>query len=343
MLHRLLLAVAGSGGFESKLAYLPVVNVESYGAVHDGSTDDATAINNAINALPTTGGIVYFPAGDYAIGSTISLGDGSSSAVSTRHGIQLMSPRGGPWGVLSMSPTGYGAARLKWIGSTNGTMVSIKGPVLGCGIDGLTLDANSSSGTTALLLTSAQFGHFPDMTILRVTGAPAIKETVVSTTNTQGNLWGSIRMFLVPANGTRGVVFTGTTSANSCYERFQDLNIAMTAGLSSGTVHAIDFAACDNISIDHFHWSSPTVTGGTLVVAYFDYSIQSAWPADCRLESVDFGASTMYTAVAANNGSPSASAAENRVVSISATNSSGTPPSNPSLTNLAWGYTSANP
>jgi hypothetical protein len=46
-----------------------VFNVRHFGAVGDGSTDDATAIQNAINAIPATGGGLYFPAStsDYLI------------------------------------------------------------------------------------------------------------------------------------------------------------------------------------------------------------------------------------------------------------------------------------
>lgn len=48
-----------------------VVNVEDFGAVHDGSTDDTTAIQNAINAVfALGGGVVYFPVGVYIIAST---------------------------------------------------------------------------------------------------------------------------------------------------------------------------------------------------------------------------------------------------------------------------------
>lgn len=38
-----------------------VLNVKDYGAVGDGTADDTTAIQNAINALPATGGTIYFP------------------------------------------------------------------------------------------------------------------------------------------------------------------------------------------------------------------------------------------------------------------------------------------
>jgi hypothetical protein len=52
-------------------------NVRSFGAVGDGVTNDAAAIQAAINALPAGGGIVYFPPGTYKVSTKISLPDKS--------------------------------------------------------------------------------------------------------------------------------------------------------------------------------------------------------------------------------------------------------------------------
>lgn len=48
-------------------------NVVRWGAAGDGVTDDTTAIQNAINAVTTNGGIVYFPAGTYLTSSTLKI------------------------------------------------------------------------------------------------------------------------------------------------------------------------------------------------------------------------------------------------------------------------------
>ncbi|NNU89754.1 glycosyl hydrolase family 28-related protein [Anoxybacillus sp. CHMUD] len=49
-----------------------VVNVKSFGAKGDGVTNDAPAIQNAINSL-TNGGIVYIPPGTYLIGTSLTV------------------------------------------------------------------------------------------------------------------------------------------------------------------------------------------------------------------------------------------------------------------------------
>jgi hypothetical protein len=47
------------------------VSVKDFGATGDGTTDDAPAIQAAIESLAATGGTVYVPAGDYRLGSSV--------------------------------------------------------------------------------------------------------------------------------------------------------------------------------------------------------------------------------------------------------------------------------
>lgn len=44
-----------------------VVNVLDFGAVGDGSTDDTLKLQAAIDSLETSGGVIYFPTGEYKI------------------------------------------------------------------------------------------------------------------------------------------------------------------------------------------------------------------------------------------------------------------------------------
>jgi hypothetical protein len=69
-------STSDGGGSTSSSSY-NVVNVKSYGALGDGSTDDATAIQNAINAVygRDGGGTLYFPAGTYTIRTPLSVPD----------------------------------------------------------------------------------------------------------------------------------------------------------------------------------------------------------------------------------------------------------------------------
>src|SRR6185295_17150474 len=52
-----------------------VANVMNFGATGNGITNDYSAIVNAINSLNGNSGIVYFPPGDYLVGSTLSVPD----------------------------------------------------------------------------------------------------------------------------------------------------------------------------------------------------------------------------------------------------------------------------
>src|SRR5262245_25590904 len=46
---------------------MDVMNVKSFGAIGDGEKDDTPAIQRAADAIPTEGGILYFPQGVYRI------------------------------------------------------------------------------------------------------------------------------------------------------------------------------------------------------------------------------------------------------------------------------------
>jgi hypothetical protein len=77
---------SGNGTWQAPNALVPFVYPESYGAVGNGSTDDATAIQNAVNS----GFPVYFGAKNYRVNSTITIpsnarifGSGPSSIIST--------------------------------------------------------------------------------------------------------------------------------------------------------------------------------------------------------------------------------------------------------------------
>lgn len=115
--------VPGSGSGSS----LPWYDVTDYGAVGDGSTDDTTAVQDAIDACMTAGGgTVWFPPGEYLI-------SGALQNTST-HNSQLVIPTVGgttPKAIrfLGMAPTrtyggatfaGHSVIRSDWNGTISG-------------------------------------------------------------------------------------------------------------------------------------------------------------------------------------------------------------------------------
>lgn len=69
-----------------------MLSVKNYGAVGDGVTDDTAAIQRAIDACPT-GGTVSFPAGTYAINSTVYLRSGITITGAGTNQTVLVMPR----------------------------------------------------------------------------------------------------------------------------------------------------------------------------------------------------------------------------------------------------------
>lgn len=122
-------------GSRLKLIHDGRVNVKQFGAVGDGVSDDTAAIQAASNK----GSIkVFFPAGNYKITSTINIGNGTSTAVSTINGIEF---EGSGAGITAAEFGPPGATvSLTWAGAVSGTMVSIKGPIYGVNITGIMLD-----------------------------------------------------------------------------------------------------------------------------------------------------------------------------------------------------------
>jgi hypothetical protein len=115
------------------------VSPEEFGAKMDGTTDDATAINDAIDAAITAGRTLHFREGTYAIGSTLEFGDGLSEVV----GLKVQSS---------------GMTTLKWIGSGTDTMAEFL-CVSNADISGLYFNGNSVTGTTGIYWSSnASYG-----------------------------------------------------------------------------------------------------------------------------------------------------------------------------------------
>lgn len=147
--------------------------VEQFGAKGDGVTDDAAAINAAINALPNRGGTVRLRAKTYAVGSTINIGNGNASTgvASTKTGVRLIGCGGGT-NFFGTVPT---ILQAKDNGSSTPyiqNLLSVNGPIDSVYLEGFKiycLGANSSPTTGSLVRVGLFMTSFTSSTVKNVT------------------------------------------------------------------------------------------------------------------------------------------------------------------------------
>lgn len=152
------------------------VNVKSYGALGDGSTNDATAIQAAIDAS-AEGDTVFFPAGVYLVGSTISLKSGRAyvgAVGSDLGGTRIKAANGSNLAAV--------LASAGWVGNAAASDAPLR--ITGLAIDGNR--ANNTGGDGLVLMTyGAVVEHVwvkdCDGTGIRFTDANAAGTTISNT------------------------------------------------------------------------------------------------------------------------------------------------------------------
>ena len=119
---------------------LPVVNVKDFGALPSASgTTNKTSIENAINSLASTGGLVYIPTGTYDITGTILLTNSTSSS-------------------YSISAINSGASAYNMSGSDANGSVSGSNPTVNINVGDTVSFSVSASGHPFWIKTSATTG-----------------------------------------------------------------------------------------------------------------------------------------------------------------------------------------
>lgn len=124
--------------------------------IADGAADDVE-IQAAINALPVTGGTVSLVGTAFNLNAGLTIGNGSSAAVSTRNGIVL---HGQGSGVDDGAfPAPYGGATgtiLRYVGGATTSVVTVSGAINGVQITDLAIDANGLAGTGLNVINAIQ-------------------------------------------------------------------------------------------------------------------------------------------------------------------------------------------
>src|ERR1035437_965058 len=105
---------SGAGSFETDPVITNVLNARPYGAHGDGVTDDYGAITNVISSLGGHAGVIYFPPGNYLIGSPLTLPDSVILRGECNDSTSF---------TFQMSSTGYDC--IDAIGTNNGTYRNI--------------------------------------------------------------------------------------------------------------------------------------------------------------------------------------------------------------------------
>lgn len=247
----------------------PVRTVANRGMVF--SSHYAT-LQEAVNALPPAGGTVFIEPGTYVLTSTLQLGNGAVSTVSTRQGIYLVG-MGAPYSA-EFGYTDEPAVKLVWAGGA-APVIKVAGPLAGWGVSNLSIDGTSAA-TYGLLVVSAQYGDVHNICVRRCTVA-GLGSTTVTTfggaanTSSFHNEWSNI---FVDAPGSFGIELTSSNpQANTGFNTFSNIFVVI-----SGNGIGLQLGACSNNVFLNMHFTCGAGAGAPVNFAY-DNGQSSLWPA----------------------------------------------------------------
>lgn len=186
------------------------INVKAYGAKGDGVTDDYSAINKAIAAVQTAGGVLYFPTGTYV-----------ASQIPTITGSNILVVGDGPASVLQCAPSSLDAT-----GATIGLWLNAASHVV---VRDLVFDGNFTAGA---FNTQYSGGFAIPSTVTGVTYTSGASSSPAKGTQETWTVGGISAGSQVSAGYFNGCVFQiGTASSG-----FELCKLASGVGTSSWTV-----------------------------------------------------------------------------------------------------------
>lgn len=245
------------------------INVVTYGADPTGSADSTSAIQDAINALPSTGGVVYLPAGKYKVTSTLTcttvpayfLGDGAWATV------VAFSGTGDCFRVYDS--TTY-SSRTRYSGGFNG--ITIDGTGAGAGSSGLhvgdivqyeldvTVQNFSGSGSIGVHLDNAYY--WTEQLHGRIYAQYCASHVVFDWTGTAETSSGSFeRCDLDIYIDQEHAAFDGVVFKNGAYTGNSSLRIRGNFGESSSSVSSAVLRLTGSKSNDSYSSYSGIVNG----------------------------------------------------------------------------------
>ncbi|WP_181168646.1 MULTISPECIES: carbohydrate-binding protein [unclassified Mesorhizobium] len=275
-------------------------------------TDDATAINKAILALPTTGATCWL-SGQSAIGSAIQVGNGSAAGSSTRWGIRLTG--------VSVGGGGNAGNGLHWLGAYNtSVIVSVNGPMNGWEVSSLFIDGKDSvqygflaqsagqGRTDFLYIQNCRVAHYA--TICYATGTARNCEMI------QGN---NITIAMGSASGAIGILFDGRTdgAASSCFITLTTIRIYPQ---SVAVAKPIIFKVADTCTVNDLLIFHAAPANASTVNVTYDYSGNSVFPCGNILNGVDAGWNTPVAQQFANNGVSTGASSANLINNLTELN-----------------------
>lgn len=285
---------ATSRSIASKLG--DIINVKDFGAAGDGTTNDTTSISNAIAALPSAGGNLFFPSGVYMVDpDALTLGDGTNSTLSTKNGIGLVGAACTPYlntkGVV-----------LKARG-TGTSLLTIAGPIFGVRIENILLDCDGkvSKAIQAYSVNNSSFRNFSLQNFTsyglngncRTFGAGAVAQ---SSRNVFENFF--ITSSVVVDFGA-GIILDGyATQAYDWFANDFSCGIIQINGGVTNPTRAIHLKFCDS---NNWYDVDALTVGGTGKSVLFDGSTLSAYPQNNYFYQCSFESGTQVSGTIAQN------------------------------------------
>ena len=235
-----------------------IVNVKDYGATGNGVTDDYNSIMDAFNSLPSNGGTVYFPAGNYRISQPIAIGDGTAATTnnghaSTKQNIKIIGAgcnRGGTPKVTQITPLTHISA-----------IINVRGLINNVLIDGFNLYANGMADY-GLFICATNYSTFKNIEIYNPTycGLAVIGGHLPTGNYNTGCVFKQIIVTLATSS-TIGLRITGDINANNdtWLTTFEDCRFQSMGNTSSCT--SGEFRFCDNITFIRCHFVTYSSSG----------------------------------------------------------------------------------